>query len=99
MIKRSLFTNVRILSMRARSAQSTRTSRQGSTTSPGCWRPRWVLELADGTDGVPQGLYEQAKPLYERSLEIRKKALGEDHPAVATALNNLAELLRAQVGC
>jgi hypothetical protein len=61
--------------------------------------PRCVVELADGTDGVPQGKYAEAKPLFERSLEIRKKALGEDHPDVAASLNNLAELLRAQVRC
>ena len=61
--------------------------------------PRCVVELADGTDGVPQGKYAEAKPLFERSLEIGKKALGEDHPAVASSLNNLAALLIAQVSC
>jgi hypothetical protein len=30
-------------------------------------------------------------------MEIRKKALGEQHPLYASDLNNLAELLRAQV--
>lgn len=44
-----------------------------------------------------QGKYEEAGPLYERSLAIREKALGPDHPAVATALNNRALLLNSQV--
>lgn len=44
-----------------------------------------------------QGKYEEAEPLYERSLAIREKALGPDHPAVATALNNRALLLEEQV--
>jgi hypothetical protein len=34
--------------------------------------------------------YAQAEPLYKRSLAIWEKALGPDHPDVATSLNNLA---------
>ena len=41
-----------------------------------------------------QGKYDQAEPLYKRSLAIREKALGPDHPDVATSLNNLAALYR-----
>ena len=37
-----------------------------------------------------------AEPLYQRSLAIFEKALGPEHPDVATVLNNLAELYRAQ---
>ena len=48
---------------------------------------------------VPQGKYDEAKPLYERSLGIRKKSLGEDHPDVAQSLISVAGLLRAQVRC
>ena len=44
-----------------------------------------------------QGNYDEAGRLYERSLAIREKALGPDHPAVATTLNNRAGLLEAQV--
>ena len=44
-----------------------------------------------------QGKYDEAGPLYERSLAIREKALGPDHLDVATALNNRAGLLRVQV--
>jgi CHAT domain-containing protein len=42
------------------------------------------------------GRYAQAVPLMQRSLAIREKALGPEHPDVATSLNNLAELYRAQ---
>lgn len=44
-----------------------------------------------------QGNYEQAWLLYERSLAIREKALGPEHPDVAKALNNMANLLQKQV--
>ena len=44
-----------------------------------------------------EGHIEQAGPLYERALAIREKTLGPDHPATATALNNLATLY-ASVG-
>ena len=36
------------------------------------------------------------KPLYRRSLAIYQKSLGLNHPYVATSLNNLAALYRAQ---
>ncbi len=35
-------------------------------------------------------------PLYKRSLAIREKALGPEHPHVAVSLNNLAALYRDQ---
>ena len=38
------------------------------------------------------GRYADAEPLYRRSLEIREKQLGRDHPDVAQTLNNLANL-------
>ncbi|CAB1106731.1 unnamed protein product [Ectocarpus sp. CCAP 1310/34] len=44
-----------------------------------------------------QGNYDEAGKLYERSLAIREKALGPDHPDVAQSLNNWALLLEAQV--
>jgi tetratricopeptide (TPR) repeat protein len=40
--------------------------------------------------------YLEAEPLYRRALEIRKKALGAEHPFTATSLNNLAELYSTQ---
>ncbi len=41
-----------------------------------------------------QGKYAEAEPLYRRALAIREKALGPEHPSVATALENYAGLLR-----
>ena len=41
------------------------------------------------------GAYDRAEPLYRQALEIRKKALGEEHPDYATSLNNLAALYHA----
>ncbi len=43
-----------------------------------------------------QGRYDEAEPLYQRSLAILEKALGENHPHVATSLNNLASLYHSQ---
>jgi CHAT domain-containing protein/Flp pilus assembly protein TadD len=43
-----------------------------------------------------QGRYADAEPLYKRSLAIRQKTLGPDHPDVATSLNNLAWLYKDQ---
>jgi hypothetical protein len=36
-----------------------------------------------------------ARPLFERALAIDEKALGHEHPEVATNLANLANLLQA----
>ena len=41
-----------------------------------------------------QGKYAEAEPLYQRSLTIVEKALGPEHPDVATTLDNYAALLR-----
>ena len=41
------------------------------------------------------GAYDRAEPLYRQALEIRKKALGEEHPDYATGLSNLAGLYQA----
>ncbi|MBD2531188.1 tetratricopeptide repeat protein [Nostoc flagelliforme FACHB-838] len=43
-----------------------------------------------------QGLYNLALPWYEQCLEVAKKRLGEEHPSVATNLNNLAHLYNSQ---
>ena len=42
-----------------------------------------------------EGKYDAAVPLAVRALSIREKALGPEHPDVATALNNLAALYKA----
>ncbi len=41
-----------------------------------------------------QGKYAEAEPLYQRALAIVEKALGPEHPHVATSLENYAALLR-----
>ncbi len=43
-----------------------------------------------------QGKYNEAEPLYRRSLSIVEKQLGENHPDVANSLNNLAVLYQNQ---
>ncbi|MFI5013205.1 MAG: tetratricopeptide repeat protein [Hyphomicrobiales bacterium] len=60
---------------------------------------RQIGELLNGVAAYRQGAlgtYAQARPLYERSLAIREKALGADHPDTAVSLNNLAVLLQDQ---
>lgn len=44
-----------------------------------------------------QGKLEEAEAPMREALAIFKKVLGEEHPNVATLLNNLAQLLSAQV--
>ncbi|MGA2496212.1 MAG: tetratricopeptide repeat protein [Tepidisphaeraceae bacterium] len=39
-----------------------------------------------------QARYDRAEPLYNRSLAIWEKALGPDHPNIASSLNNLGWL-------
>ncbi|MDZ8094652.1 MAG: tetratricopeptide repeat protein [Nostoc sp. DedQUE05] len=39
-----------------------------------------------------QGLYDQALPWYKKCLQISKKLLSEEHPDIASSLNNLALL-------
>src|SRR5215831_1119233 len=38
------------------------------------------------------GKYDESRPMAERALELREKALGPEHPDVAQSLNNLANL-------
>lgn len=45
-----------------------------------------------------QEQYDEADRLHLKSIEIRKKALGSDHPQFALGLNNRASLLKSQVG-
>ncbi|CAN0390435.1 unnamed protein product, partial [Laminaria digitata] len=44
-----------------------------------------------------QGKYAEAEPLYARCQAIEEKALGPEHPSLATTLNNRAGLLGSQV--
>jgi tetratricopeptide (TPR) repeat protein len=43
-----------------------------------------------------QGLYDQAEPWMEQAVTKTRQRLGDDHPDVATSLNNLANLYYAQ---
>ena len=43
-----------------------------------------------------QGRYDDVEPLFERSLAINEKALGPEHPSVASTMNKLAALYRDQ---
>jgi nephrocystin-3 len=59
------------------------------------------VAVADSATVVGQflhemGLYSSALPFAERSLAIRERALGPDHPDVASSLSNLAALYQAQ---
>lgn len=55
-----------------------------------------VAEAAELTAKVVklagEGKYQEALPLAQRALELREKALGREHPLVASALLNLATL-------
>lgn len=44
-----------------------------------------------------QGKFSEAEPLSLRSIEIKEKTVGPDHPSRAASLNTLAELFQAQV--
>jgi tetratricopeptide (TPR) repeat protein len=59
------------------------------------------VPLANLAGNVAGFIYERAEfdlaeSLFKRSLAIREKALGPDHPDVSTSLNNLALLYEAQ---
>ncbi|NCR58490.1 MAG: tetratricopeptide repeat protein [Microcystis aeruginosa LL13-06] len=43
-----------------------------------------------------QGRYPEAEPLYLEALDLYKRLLGDNHPLVATSLNNLAGLYDSQ---
>lgn len=55
----------------------------------------WLLDRL-GNFYKSQGLYELAKPWFLKCLQVAKSRLGNDHPDVATSLNNLAGLYYAQ---
>ncbi|WP_442949689.1 tetratricopeptide repeat protein [Nostoc sp.] len=43
-----------------------------------------------------QGRYSDAEPLYIEALAMTKRLLGDEHPDVASSLNNLAALYDSQ---
>jgi tetratricopeptide (TPR) repeat protein len=54
------------------------------------------LALALGRAEHEQNNYQQAEPLYLRTLRINETALGAEHPTTAVAFNNLAQVYQAQ---
>ena len=67
---------------------------------PAVWSAQGLFEASDLNKCAIEldnaGRYSDAEPLYKRELEISEKALGPDHPEVATALSNLAFLYGEQ---
>ncbi|BAS56476.1 kinesin light chain [Leptolyngbya boryana NIES-2135] len=64
-------------------------------------RPEQALDLATCLNWLAelyyaQGRYEEAEPLYVRSLSIHEQQLGADHLDVANSFNNLALLYKEQ---
>ena len=57
--------------------------------------PTGRLMGALGTLFQAKALYGRSEPLKRRALAIGEASLGNDHPDVATRLNNLAQLLKA----
>jgi len=51
----------------------------------------------EGLAWLEAGKYGSAEAPLERALAIREKTLGPEHPDVATSLDNLAKLYRAQL--
>jgi tetratricopeptide (TPR) repeat protein len=45
---------------------------------------------------VAKGRYWEAQPLLDRTLDINRKVLGEEHPDTATSYDNVAFILNAQ---
>lgn len=54
------------------------------------------LALFQGRFLQARNLYNEAKPLYERTLRIQEEILGTEHLDVATSLNDLASLYESQ---
>jgi tetratricopeptide (TPR) repeat protein len=56
----------------------------------------WKTLDAEARSLCKQGHYDRAIEVAKKALEIAEKALGPDHPDVATSLNNLAALYQTQ---
>jgi hypothetical protein len=64
-----------------------------------CCENKEDIEFAVSLNGLAllyhfQGEYNDAEPLFLQFLDIYKRQLGNDHPDVATTLNNLAQLYK-----
>src|SRR2546427_3277759 len=56
----------------------------------------WDILIQEATELYRAGKYDRAVVVAKKALEVVQKNVGPDHPSVATSLNNLAELYRAQ---
>jgi tetratricopeptide (TPR) repeat protein len=56
----------------------------------------WETLNDEVTSLYQQGRYDRAVVVAKKALAVAEKAVGRNHPALATSLNNLAALYRAQ---
>ena len=56
----------------------------------------WDMLNKEGMRLYQAGDYKRATVIAEKALNVAEENVGPDHPDVATSLNNLAELYRAQ---
>ena len=57
----------------------------------------FAQEIEQSHSRLSQGRLQEAAFFYERAIAIREKALGPEHPDLATSVNNYATLLYSQV--
>ena len=84
------------VAMRKRSRYQAVVGDTGKSARSRSSRRRGIAEQS-GVRLLAQGRYADAEPLFKRSLAIREKALGPNHPDVALSLNNLASLYKIKV--
>lgn len=60
---------------------------------PGDWEVQVELSRNEGLVDLRRKRYKQALASFERVLELQQKHLGEEHPEVASTLNNLGTTL------
>ena len=99
LIHQSLAASLLSLALASGCASSQRTAPSGTSATPQA-QTSPELQEASALDEKIGNLYRAGKfpdaiPLAQRSLELKEKVLGPDHPIVATSLNNLAALYQA----
>lgn len=57
---------------------------------------KWKLLVQEAGTLYRQGKYDRAALVVKKVLELAERELGSEHPAVGTALNNLAMLYKPQ---
>ncbi|MGH8760081.1 MAG: tetratricopeptide repeat protein, partial [Burkholderiales bacterium] len=56
----------------------------------------WEMLNEEAMSLYQKGQYDRAVSVAKKALDVAERAVGPNHPSVATILNNLAELYRAQ---